>query len=120
MSQMKTVTGTIYGKEYTLACDIGQEKQLQGLISQLNQRSARLETAIGKLPENLMLLYTALMVADELHESQKEIAALTEELTQARRLLESGAGNGAVDEAVSANLFELATRLDSIASKLAA
>ena len=92
MSQMKTITGTVYGKEYTLACDVGQERQLQQLVSQLNQRAMRLESAIGKLPENLMLLYTALMVADELSESQKEVARLNEELLQARRLLEQARG----------------------------
>lgn len=123
MSQMKTITGTVYGKEYTLACDVGQERQLQQLVSQLNQRATRLESAIGKLPENLMLLYTALMVADELSESQKEVAKLTEELAQARRLLEQAgpaSGNAQLEEAVSANVLEIAARLEAIAGKLAA
>lgn len=123
MSQMKTITGMVYGKEYTLACDVGQERQLQQLIGQLNQRSARLESAIGKLPENLMLLYTALMVADELSESQKEAAKLQEELAQSRRLLEQAGhagGNAQLEEAVSANVLEIAARLEAIAGKLAA
>ena len=94
MTGMKTVTGTIYGKDYTLACDVGQERHLQQLVGQLNARSTRLESAIGKLPENLMLLYTALMVADELHESQKEVARLNQELDQARRLLDQTNATG--------------------------
>lgn len=124
MAQMKTITGMVYGREYTLGCDVGQERHLQNLVTQLNQRAIRLESAIGKLPENLMLLYTALMVADELHESQKEVAKLNEELAQARRLLEhAGTVNSnthQLEEAVAANLFEVADRLSAVANKLAA
>lgn len=123
MSQMKTITGSVYGKEYTLACDVGQERQLQHLLTQLNQRATRLDAAIGKLPENLMLLYTALMVADELHESQKEVAKLTEELTQARRLLaEAGAAHAhaGMETSVADNILEIAARLDAVTAKLAA
>jgi len=124
MAQMKTITGMVYGREYTLACDVGQERHLQNLVTQLNQRAIRLESAIGKLPENLMLLYTALMVADELHESQKEVAKLNEELAQARRLLEhAGTVNSnthQLEEAVAANLFEVADRLSAVVNKLAA
>jgi cell division protein ZapA len=121
---MKTITGIVYGKEYTLACDVGQERQLQQLVGQLNQRAQRLESAIGKLPENLMLLYTALMVADELQESQKEVARLSEELTQARRLLEqagpANASAAGLETAVAENILDIAARLDAVAARLAA
>lgn len=125
MTGMKTITGTVYGKDYTLACDVGQERHLHNLIGQVNQRTARLEGAIGKLPEALMLLYTALMIADELHESQKEVTRLGQELEQARRLLDQTNATGNTDtagleQAVSQNLFELAARLDQVANKLAA
>lgn len=125
MAGMKTITGTVYGKDYTLACDVGQERHLHTLIGQVNQRTTRLEGAIGRLPEALMLLYTALMIADELHESQKEVARLNQELEQARRLLEQTNATGQTDtagleEAVSQNILEIAARLENVANKLAA
>lgn len=123
MGQMKTITGMVYGKEYTLACDVGQERHVQQLVAQLNQRAQRLDGAIGKLPENLMLLYTALMVADELAEAQKEQVRLNEELLQARRLLEqAGPANAAagMEAAVAENILDIAARLDAVATKLAA
>lgn len=125
MTGMKTITGTVYGKDYTLACDVGQERHLHTLIGQVNQRTSRLEGAIGKLPEALMLLYTALMIADELHESQKEVARLNQELEQARRLLEQTNATGSTDTAgleaaVSQNILEIADRLNAVANKLAA
>jgi cell division protein ZapA (FtsZ GTPase activity inhibitor) len=36
---MKTVKAVVYGKEYTLACDEGQEQHLQQLVQQLNARA---------------------------------------------------------------------------------
>lgn len=122
MSAMKTITGMVYGKEYTLACDAGQEKHLQGLIAQVDGRANRLDAAIGKLPEALMLLYTALMLADELHEAQKEAARLNQELAQVRRLLDQGGQNSttALEEAVADNVVDLAARIDALAAKLAA
>ena len=124
MTGMKTITGTVYGKDYTLACDVGQERHLHTLVGQVNQRTSRLEGAIGKLPEALMLLYTALMIADELHESQKEVARLNQELEQARRLLEqtsnAGTDTAGLEQAVSQNILEIAARLDQVANKLAA
>ena len=42
MSQ-KTVTAHVYGKEYTLACDAGQEQHLHTLIHDMNSRITSLE-----------------------------------------------------------------------------
>lgn len=120
MAAMRTITGIVYGKEYTLACDAGQEAHLQGLIAQVDGRATRLDSAIGKLPEALMLLYTALMLADELHESQKETARLKTELEQARRLASEAGSTAGLEDAVAENVIELTTRLDALAAKLAA
>jgi cell division protein ZapA len=123
MSTAKTIAGTIYGKEYTLACDVGQERHLTNLVGQVDMRAKRLESAIGKLPESMMLVYTALMLADELHEATKEKSRLETELDQARRLLEQAgpAGNNAqLEDAVAENVMEIATRIDALSAKLAA
>ncbi len=55
MSQ-KTIIAQVYGKAYTLACDVGQEQHLQSLIQEVNERAFQLEKAVGKLPEPLMLV----------------------------------------------------------------
>ena len=56
---MKTLTAHVYGKDYALACDAGQEQHLANLVQQVNGRTQKLEKAVGKLSEPLMLLYTA-------------------------------------------------------------
>lgn len=120
---MKTVHTVVYGKEYTLACDEGQEAHLKQLVSQVNARAERLEKAVGKLPENMMLLYTALMTADELHDAARDIAKLKEELVNARAGGESADSSARVEslqEEMAQNLNTLAQQLEGLTVKLAA
>lgn len=116
---MKTVHALVYGKEYTLACDEGQEAHLNQLISQVNARSERLEKAVGKLPETMMLLYTALMTADELHDATREISKLREELARSQQTASADHRAEAMEAEMAENLNELAERLNSLTLKLA-
>jgi cell division protein ZapA len=120
---MKNVTANIQGKEYTLACDAGQENHLYQLVQQLNGRAASLTKGVGKLSEQMMLLYTALMFADELHEATKENARLKDELAHALALVnEHGdeARLAALEEGMAESLHALAHRIEGIAEKLSA
>jgi len=120
---MKTVKAIVYGKEYTLACDAGQEQHLQQLVTQLNNRAKTLEKAVGKLPEGLMMVYTALMLSDELHDSQRENTRLKDELAKTHRLLHDNAPDdarlAALEDEVAENLTNLALRIEGLAEKLA-
>lgn len=120
---MKTIKAVVYGKEYTLACDDGQEQHLQQLVQQLNSRARTLEKAVGKLPEGLMMIYTALMISDELHDAQRESTRLRDELAHTQRLLHDNSPDdarlAALEEEVATNLQELAQRIEGLAGKLA-
>lgn len=130
----KTVIARVYGKDYALACDVGQEPHLNSLVADFNQRTVELEKAVGRLPESLMLLYTALMVNDELHDTARElkraredVARLKEELATTQRQLEqtqqevaSDTRFAALEEEVAQNLFAVAKRMEGLAEKLAA
>jgi cell division protein ZapA len=120
----KTVIAHVYGKEYTLACDVGQEQHLGALVREVNARTQQLEKAVGKLPEPLMLLYTALMVADELHDTRREQARLRADLDHALAQLDATSGDdtrlAALEEEVAENLHAIATRIEGLADKLTA
>ena len=122
MSQ-KTVIAHVYGKEYTLACDVGQEQHLQTLVQEVNARIRTLEKAVGKLPEPLMLLYSTLMVADELHDTKRDLARTREDLAHTRQQM-SEAGDdarmAALEEEVAENLHAIASRIEGLADKLSA
>ena len=123
MSQ-KTVVAHVYGKEYALACDAGQEQHLGGLIAEIHARTQQLEKAVGKLPEPLMLLYTALMVADELYDAKRDHARTRDDLARAlRQIDESGNDDtrlAVLEEEVAENLHAIATRIEGLADKLTA
>jgi cell division protein ZapA len=121
MSQ-KTVNAYVYGKEYTLACDAGQEQHLLQLVHQINSRTEQLDKAVGKLPEPLMLLYTALMLADELHDTTRNAAHTKDELARTQRQIAEGGDDArlaALEEDMAESLHELAGRIEVLAEKLA-
>lgn len=120
---MKTVVTMVQGKEYTLACDVGQENHLYHLVKKVNSCAEQLTKGVGKLSEPLMLLYTALMVADELHEAHKENARLKDELGRAQELLDTHGDEAriaALEEGMAESLLALASRIEGIAEKLSA
>lgn len=120
----KTVIAHVYGKEYALACDAGQEQHLGNLIIEINDRIQQLEKAVGKLPEPLMLLYTALMVADELHDAKRDHLRTKDDLGRAlRQIDESGTDDtrlAVLEEEVAENLHAIAIRIEGLAEKLSA
>ncbi len=121
MSQ-KTVIANVYGKEYTLACDAGQEQHLSNLIQDVNNRIRQLEKAVGKLPEPLMLLYSTLMVADELHDARRDLARTKDELSHTRTTMNEAGDDArlaALEEEVADSLHAIATRIEGLADKLA-
>jgi len=123
MAGNKTVVANIQGKEYSLACDVGQENHLYHLVKQVNGRAGTLLTGVGKLSEPLLFLYTALMLADELQESKAENARLRDELAHAQSLAaERGddARIAALEEGMAESLHALANRIEGIAEKLSA
>lgn len=123
MSQ-KTVLANVYGKEYILACDIGQEQHLNQLIHEVNARATQLEKAVGHLADPMMLLYTALMVADELHDTKRDLATAKAELQKAREQVESVRADDTrladLEEEVAENLHAIAARMESLADRLTA
>lgn len=122
MSQ-KTIIAHVYGKEYALACDAGQEQHLNALVSDINNRASQLEKAVGKLPEPLMLLYTSLMVADELSDTRRDLARTREDLERTHRQLEESGDDAryaALEEEVAENLHAIAHRIEGLAEKLSA
>lgn len=114
---MSTVRARIHGREYALACDDGQEAQLQQLIDAVNSRAERLGKHLGKtVPENMLLLYTALTLADEMQQAQLQ----GERLSRAAEAAGSDAKLFSLQEEMATNLQDLAARIHRIADQLEA
>jgi len=60
----------IGGRNFTLACDPGEEASLKAAAEMLAVEARRLEDAIGRVPESRMLLMAGLMLADRTKEME--------------------------------------------------
>lgn len=82
----------IGGRNFTLACDTGEEASLKAAADMLGVEAGRLEDAIGRVPESRMLLMAGLMLADRTKEMEAACQLSDTRLkTLENRLLESEA-----------------------------
>lgn len=105
---MPDVTITIGGKEFTVACQEGEEAFLASAAQLLDQEASALIEQIGKLPESRMLLMAGLMLADR-------TAAFEERARMAEARLTSDAE--APEASRLTTLVALADRAEALAER---
>lgn len=116
---MATVTVTIDGKAYRMACDEGQEEHLSGLADRFDQYVTHLKSSFGEIGDLRLTVMSGIMVMDELAETQKRVKALEKEVENLRHshdeALTSADKN---DAAVTGMLTDVATRLEQVAARI--
>ena len=87
---MPEISLHIGGREYRVACNSGEEEQLQQAAALLDTEAQTLLKALGRVPETRMLLMSGLMLADRTTEiaiqaqsAQKDLEALKARLRAA-------------------------------------
>ncbi len=75
---MAQVVITINHREYAISCEDGGELQVMKMGRLLDEKAHALTNALGQINENLLLAMVGLLIADELSETKKELAANTE------------------------------------------
>jgi cell division protein ZapA len=81
---MATVTITIHGRPYPVACDDGEEAHLQSLADTLDARVAELAGIVGPVGEARLLLMAGLLLSDETQLQAERVAALEAEVEALR------------------------------------
>lgn len=109
---MPSVTVAINGRDYTIACDEGQEPQLKRLGAYIDKRSRELVASVGQVSESMLLVMVALLVADELSDAYEELRGSSDGGVSLREERQH------VDEALASALGGLAKRLEAIAQTL--
>ncbi|MCL7998440.1 cell division protein ZapA [Brucella sp. 21LCYQ03] len=116
---MATVTVTIDGKAYRMACDEGQEEHLSGLAHRFDQYVTHLKSSFGEIGDLRLTVMSGIMVMDELAETQKRVKALEKEVENLRNshdeALTSADKN---DAAVTGMLADVAARLEQVAARI--
>ena len=63
---MVNVNVRFNSRDYLLACEDGQEKELEKLTTELNNKFGKLKADLGNLGEGKLLLITAIQLVDEM------------------------------------------------------
>ena len=123
---MAVVQGKNGGREYQIGGGNGQEKKLQQLAGDVDDRGRFLIFQMGGNPgEAMILLLTNLMMADEIIENKKEMEKIAEEVKQFRRLVDEERAVSAPDQrladmeaAMVITLEEIALRIEKITAQV--
>jgi cell division protein ZapA len=116
---MTQVTATIAGRQFRLACEDGQEEHLLALAKDLDQRIIDLRAKFGEIGDTRLTVMAALMIADELAETQRRIGVVEEDvaaLQEARGVAADRAK--AASSAVVHAFNSAAERIEGITRKL--
>lgn len=108
---MASVSVTINGRRYEIACDEGQEAQLSRLGRYVDDRVRQLSAAVGQLGDTRLMVMTSLLLADELSEKNDELESYKVEHNATVR--------DRKDEMMADKLDRLASRISQIADSLA-
>jgi len=73
---MPTVTVLLNGRNYDIACGPGEELRVEELAARLRTRMEGISRSLGGSQENFIFAVTALLLADELEQREKELSQL--------------------------------------------
>jgi cell division protein ZapA len=116
---MTQVTATIAGRQFRLACEDGQEQHLLALAQDLDQRIIDLRAKFGEIGDTRLTVMAALMIADELAETQRRIGVVEEDVAalQDARAVAADRAKAASSAVVHA-FNSAAERIEGITRKL--
>ncbi len=118
---MGTMNVSVYGKDYPIACDDGQEVRLSKLVQMVNERVVKMSRDMGRGPETTLLVFTALMLADELEDAKTEINRLNADLQALAQGNPSTLTQSRLQEmeaAMATSMEHIAERIELIAGQL--
>jgi cell division protein ZapA len=106
---MADVRLSIAGREYIVTCNDGEEPRLQTLGAMVDEMAREAGGQSGGLNESRLLLFSALLLADKLHDSRNgtTIAGMY-----------APDKPGTVTQEAAIALEKLAVRLEAVADKL--
>lgn len=116
---MAQVSVTINGKIYRMACEDGQEAHLQGLAQRIDDIIHSLRGSFGEIGDQRLTVMAAVMVMDELTETQRKLKSLEAEN---RSLRETRAAvierRDQVEAEIARRIDEAVSRIDGLAQAL--
>lgn len=114
---MGKVQISINGRRYAIACDDGQEAQLEKLSRSFDEHVKRLGDSVGQIGDQRLFLMAGLMIADEVNELRGRLDRTEAEAARARDSKQV-APNPDAAKASAVALNAAAARIEAMAEKL--
>jgi cell division protein ZapA len=116
---MPQVSVTINGRQYRMACEDGQEEHLSELAANFDQQIAAVRESFGEIGDMRLTVMAALVIADQLFESQQRTRQLEAEVDAFKDRRTATADHAqATQTAVIAALNAAAERIDQVTKGL--
>lgn len=109
---MGEVKLSIHGKSYDIACDDGQEPRVAALGRYVDQRLKEIAAAGAAVSDSHLLVLTAIVLADEIHELRVALQETSEAHNRAQREV-----SGQEREIVDA-INHMVLRINSVTERL--
>ena len=109
---MARVTVKVNGRTYEVACEDGQEEHILSLASYVDEKVQQLVAEVGQVGEPRLLVMSAILIADELHDAYVRLDNLDDGKLPP--------GKARADSAAAALLEGFAQRIDAIAARIEA
>lgn len=116
---MAQVSVTIAGRLYRMACEEGQEAQLEALSADVDRRIAQMRATFGEIGDQRLTVMASIALMDELNEAKHRVASLEGEMhvykdAAASAKIESQVWTTTIVESIDS----LTTRVEAIAKNL--
>ena len=116
---MATITVSINGRNYRMACDDGQEEHLTRLAQSFNARIGELRGEFGEIGDMRLTVMAALTIADELSEQREQLHRIEDEFASLQDARVVAADRAKVTEKAIAAAFNAASeRIEALAKAL--
>lgn len=112
---MAQMTVRINGYAYTVGCEDGQETHLLAMAEQVDNRIANIKAVGGQSGEARLLVLSALLLADEVHDLRLELAA-AQAAAQTAQAQAARPPRAARDKELARSLARVANRAEEIAA----
>ena len=112
---MAELSLSINDRQYTVACDDGQEAHLRTLAAHIDEHVRDLAASIGQVGESRLLVMASLLVADELADAYARIATLED---AQGAVAGQASENGGADLVAVEAMHNYADRVEAIAARL--
>lgn len=116
---MPLVNIMVNSRAYTVACDEGEEEHLKELGARVDGKVRELLESVGQVGDQRLLLMAALLLADEHHAMETQLAALKQEMSVSAAARDELDKRLNKSEGFAADTLEAAAqRIENIAARL--